>query len=272
MQTASNLSDAHAAWRKTEAGAAALLVASLLGAVVWSVVAQLSMPSWFRPEDDCERRFAADGPCATIDASFFPPQARCVFVGGVRRDFIPAPLSWALAVCAIGLVVGSLAGIAILGRLYFREAFRANPAPETIPGARRSWLLAVVHVTGAALFGGGLTYAGPFVLLAVAIFGEMPGVVAMLALMIVVSVWIATALDEAVGPDRFAGLASRWRGLVVGVSGVTAVVALVFAFDEPSKVLEHPGCWPAVAAAVFGILAASEWGVVRFLFRRRAAG
>ncbi|GLY63842.1 hypothetical protein [Amycolatopsis taiwanensis] len=224
-----------------------LVGAGLVGGLVWSVVVEAAMPSWFDPGDSCPG-------VTTVEQHYFPPGAKCVYEGGRSVDYVPWAKTVILTVVIVLLAVMTMTGLVVLGwRLLRRgQTDLGEPKPKR----------PALHVLGAAMLGVATVAIVRAVIIIALLMGGPPGGATAFVIVALGAIGSASALDRAVGPGRGGSAGSRRRGTVLVVTAAAAMVSLVVAtWSEYAQhnTLLGPGWAIAVSGGVFAVLAAAQW-------------
>ncbi|NIH79837.1 hypothetical protein [Amycolatopsis viridis] len=218
--------------------------AGLAGWLVWSMVVESAMPSWFDPGDSCPG-------ARSVERSYFPPSATCVTADG-PVEYLAGSTTLLLTVAAVVLAVLTVTGLAVLGFGLLR------PAPVSAPGARQP----VRHVLGAAALGAAGCAIARVVLLVAVFAGGPPGVITAAVVLVLTAIGAAAALDRACGP----GGDPRRRATVLVLTG-TAVVAGVVVTAWGDYGADRTGLGPAwtlpLGGVVFAAVAGLQWRPAR---------
>nr|WP_243870208.1 hypothetical protein [Amycolatopsis granulosa] len=212
--------------------------------MVWSIVVESAMPSWFDLDDSCPGARSAE-------RRYFPPSATCISEEG-PVEYLPRSTTLLLTVAAVVLAVLTVTGLAVLGSGLRR------PAPPSAPGARRP----VRHVLGAAALGAAGCAIARVVLVLAVFTGGPPGVITVAVILVLAAIGAAAALHRGCGP----GGDPRRRATVLVVTG-TAVVAgvVVTAWQDygPDRTVLGPAWTFALGGAVFAAVAGLQWWPAR---------
>lgn len=189
------------------------LLLGLPASMAWSVVVTSSMPDWFSPDEDCALtadRVSSAG--VTVDSSWFPPKARCVFDDGQVYQLMSPTRSVVLTVLGVLIALALAAGLVLWVKRIFHKDGVVRSA-EGVDLRQRK----VAHLTSALVLGA----LGTGVLLTLVVvglvFGGPPGIVSAVLIGIVGLTTAATALDRSVGPLPSTAGQSRRRGALAAV-------------------------------------------------------
>ncbi|MFF5989898.1 hypothetical protein [Prauserella flavalba] len=214
--------------------------AGLLGCLVWSVLVEAAMPSWFDLDDSC--------PGATgVERRYFPPSATCLYEGGRAVGYLPLFETVVLTVAIVLLAAVTVTGLVLL--------WRQAPAKPLDQHPKRPFL----HVLGAAALGIVTAAVGRTVVIIALLLGGPPGGITALLVVALGAVGVASALDRAAGPGG--GVSGR-RATALVVVGGSAMFALLLATRD-TYAREHtllgPGWAIAAAGGAFALAAGAQW-------------
>jgi hypothetical protein len=220
------------------ATARGVALAGLAGCLVWSVVVEMAMPSWFDLDDSC--------PGATrADTSYFPPSASCRYKDGHSLAYISTAKTVVLTVILVLLAAMTLTALAILSRRLLRENAAAPARPHPVR-----------HVLGAAALGLVTCAVARFCVLAGLFLGGPPGGITTFVLIFLCATGAAGALESAYA------LGSRRRATFLTGAGLAATVALVLATWDSyagNNTLLGPAWTIPACGAIFALIAAAQW-------------
>ena len=245
---------------------ARLLGGGLAGLLVWSLVVQSVLPSWFDPAEACARRFPTASFRVDIETWVLPPRATCTFGNErgipVAHEYVPVVATVCLTVVFAVLTVLAVAGLAVLvRRLLWRDpAADAERAEPRTGWKSPAWRFGS-HVAGVAMLGIIATGFGPLIFVFTGMLGGGPAAAVTVAAAVLGVVVAATALDVACGPGRSGRLGSRRRGTALGVLGSATVLGAIIAGDAAHATVSLGPSWPALAAAgvPFAVIASLQW-------------
>lgn len=240
----------------TRSEARGLVAVGLLGSLVWSVVVEMAMPSWFDPGDSCPG-------VTTVERTYFPPTARCIDEAGRAVDYIPSSKTVILTVVMVLLAITTVTGLVLLGW----RLLRRDQAAAQVPNSKRP----VFHVLGAAILGVVVCVVARAAVVITALLGGPPGGATALLIVALGAIGSVSALDRAAGPGRGGSAGSYRRGTVLVLAGIAVTLALVFVtwreYIEDNTLL-GPGWAVAMGGGVFAALAGLQW--VRWPGARRS--
>lgn len=219
----------------------------LLGGLVWSVVTEASMPSWFDLDDSCPGASRAE-------KSYFPPSASCVHEAGrvvSRTAYVPLPKTVALTAFAVVLAVAIVSGLVVLGSRLRATGARGGTRVEPRRLAR--------HILGAAMLGAATAVFGRAVTLFALFLGGPPGGVCAVGLVGLGAVAAAKTLDTAAGPGGNAAARRAVALVAIGIAATATLTALLWDEYTKDNTVAGPLWAPAAAAGVFAIIAAAQW-------------
>ncbi|PXY37190.1 hypothetical protein BAY59_00990 [Prauserella coralliicola] len=224
----------------TGRGARGLVGAGLVGCLVWSVLVEAAMPSWFDLDDSC--------PGATgVERNYFPPSATCFYEGDRAVGYLPLFETVVLTVVIVLLAALTVSGLVLLWR----------QAPSDVGGPRPD--RPVLHVLCAAVLGVVAVAVARTVVIIALLLGGPPGGITAFVAVALGAIGAASALDRAFGPS---GGASGRRATALVVISSGAMFALVLAARDAyvqENTLLGPGWAIAAAGGVSAAVAGAQW-------------